>query len=105
MWHNFNHSQQSLAERYAARWQLIENWLKGLCASSEFGDKSRYIPEAIMLLMLGNDGHVAQRFSEVELEIEVTNLLGDHNKITHGKMNINLDEFFKNEKASSVCCT
>lgn len=95
MWHNFNHSQQSLAERYAARWQLIENWLKGLCASSEFGDKSRYIPEAIMLLMLGNDGHVAQRFSEVELEIEVTNLLGDHNKITHGKMNINLDDFFK----------
>ena len=95
MWHNFNHSQLGMNGRFDARWQLIENWLKGLCSLPEFADKIRYIPEAIMLLMLGNEGKVVQRFSEVALDIEITDLLGEHSRVSQGKMRINLDEFFK----------
>lgn len=95
MWHNFTHSQQALNNRFAARWQLIENWLKGLCTLPEFMTKIRYIPEAIMLIMLGNEGKVVQRFSEIELDIEISDLLGEHSRISQGKMSINLDEFFK----------
>ncbi|WP_392562319.1 DNA repair ATPase [Orbus sturtevantii] len=101
MWSGFNHSQLSLQQRIADRWLLIENWLKGLCSLSEYQASSNYIPEAIILIMLKDDTHTALKMSEIDLDIKITDLLGEHPRVKQGTLMINLDDFFNRMRRQS----
>jgi hypothetical protein len=94
MWSDFNQSQNHLNERLADRWNLIESWLKGLCTLPQYAKLKNYIPEAIVLCILDKQSSLTKTISEVELEVSVTDLLGEHRTINQGVLNINLDDFF-----------
>ena len=92
MWGDFYQSQNNLNERLAERWNLIESWLKGLCTLPQYRKLNNYIAEAIILNILDNADSLT--ISEVELEVSITDLLGEHPTINQGVLNINLDDFF-----------
>ena len=92
MWGDFNQSQNNLNERLAERWNLIESWLKGLCTLPLYSKLNNYIAEAVILNIL--DKADSLTISEVELEVSITDLLGEHPTINQGVLNINLDDFF-----------
>lgn len=101
MWSNFNQSQLSLEKRFADRWLLIENWLKGFCSLPQNQQIIAYIPEAIILFMLEQEDDKAIHISEIDLEITVTDLLGEHPMIKQGSLTINLDDFFSRMRRQS----
>ena len=92
MWGDFYQSQNNLNERLAERWNLIKSWLKGLCTLPQYRKLNNYIAEAIILNILDNADSLT--ISEVELEVSITDLLGEHPTINQGVLNINLDDFF-----------
>lgn len=94
MWSNFNQSQLSLEQRFADRWLLIENWLKGFCTLPQNQHIAAYIPEAIVLFMLEQEDNREIHISEIDLDITVSDLLGEHPRIKQGTLVINLDDFF-----------
>jgi MoxR-like ATPases len=94
MWGDFNQSQLNLKTRLADRWNLIESWYKGLCTLPQYQKLVDYIPEAILLCMLDKENSISIQISELELDITVSDLLGEHPTIKQGVLNINLDDFF-----------
>ncbi|XKM13508.1 DNA repair ATPase [Orbaceae bacterium ac157xtp] len=101
MWGDFNQSQLKLADRLADRWLLIESWLKGFCTLPQYQKLDAYISEAIILFMLDKGSNTAVNISEVDLDITVSDLLGDHASIKQGVLNINLDDFFTRMRRQS----
>lgn len=101
MWGNFNQSQTNLDSRFADRWLLIENWLKGLCTLNEYNNITAYIAEAVIMFMLDGESSISMTISEVDLDIQVTDLLGEHPTIKQGTLNINLDDFFSRMRRQS----
>lgn len=94
MWSDFNQSQVKLADRIADRWQLIENWYKGLCTLPKYQALQSYIAEAVILCLLDKQTHLNITISEMELEITIGDLLGQHQRVKQGVLTINLDNFF-----------
>lgn len=101
MWSNFNQSQLSLGQRFADRWSLIENWLKGFCTLPKNQSVANYIAEAVVLFILEHESNTAMSVSEVELDINITDLLGEHPRIKQGTLPINLDDFFSRMRRQS----
>lgn len=100
MWRDFNQSQQNLADRLDQRWRLAENWLIGLCTMPAYSQLTTYIAEAVALTLLSNQSSTANsntvttRFSEVDLEVTITDLLGEHPTIKDRSLTIKLDDYF-----------
>ena len=101
MWGDFNQSQSNLQKRLADRWILIESWFKGLCTLPQYQKLSDYIAEALVLCMLDKESSITLGISELELDISVNDLLGDHPNIIQGVLNINLDDFFSRMRKQS----
>lgn len=101
MWGDFNQSQSNLQKRLADRWILIESWFKGLCTLPQYQKLSDYIAEALVLCMLDKESSITLGISELELDISVNDLLGDHPSIIQGVLNINLDDFFSRMRKQS----
>lgn len=102
MWSDFNQSQLKLVERIADRWQLIESWFKGLCTLPQYQPLQDYIAEAIILCILDKETHLTISISEIELDVTVTDLLGQHPRLNQGVLNINLDNFFTRMRRQSL---
>ncbi|KDN09515.1 DNA repair ATPase [Gilliamella sp. Imp1-1] len=101
MWGDFDQSQLNLKTRPADRWNLIESWYKGLCTLPKYEKLSEYIAEAILLCMLDKENGLTLQVSEIELDITVNDLLGEHPTIKQGVLNINLDDFFSRMRKQS----
>lgn len=101
MWSDFNQSQLNLKKRLADRWNLIESWFKGLCTLPQYQKFSEYIAEATLLCMLDKESNITLAISEIELDITVNDLLGEHPSITQGVLQINLDDFFSRMRKQS----
>ena len=101
MWVGFNQSQLNLNERIADRWHLIESWFKGLCTLEQYQKISNYIAEAVVLCMFSKESNITTTISEVDLEISIDDLLGEHPRIIQGRLNINLDDFFSRMRQQS----
>ncbi|WP_347254533.1 DNA repair ATPase [Leminorella grimontii] len=92
MWRDFIQSQQNLGHRYAQRWSLIENWLKGLCSLPEYASLCDYVAEAVVLTLL--DKSATARFSEADLHFTVSDLMGEHPLIVDRSLLLRLDDYF-----------
>lgn len=101
MWGDFNQSQTSLMTRLADRWNLIESWFKGLCTLPQYQKFAAYIAEATMQCILDKENSITTTVSEIELDITVNDLLGEHPSIKQGALNINLDDFFSRMRKQS----
>lgn len=101
MWVNFNQSQLNLGDRLADRWLLVESWFKGLCTLTQYRDIDDYIAEAIILCMFEQQTSLPITVSEINLDVTITDLLGEHPRIKQGVLNINLDDFFTRMRRQS----
>ncbi|WP_462156830.1 DNA repair ATPase [Pseudoalteromonas sp. GB56] len=83
----------------AQQWHLLESWVSALIEQAKLEGFAHYIPEVIALL-LKNVNTEIQR-SSANLDIELDNLLSDHDNIKQGKMVIHLDEY--TQRLSTFC--
>jgi hypothetical protein len=75
----------------AERWQLIDAWLQALVNDKKIDRLRAYIPEAIALLK--TDQRIGRRFTEVELELKISGLLGEHPGIQERSLSFSVDSF------------
>lgn len=99
-WADFIHSQERLAAQPEQRLGLALTWLRGLAAQPEYAHLAPYATEAAVLLFIETapkDEHTPPfifRFSEIDLQVQVTGLLGTHPRIKNGAMTLVLDDFY-----------
>ena len=101
-WGQYQLSLEKLAGKPNEQWHLSQAWLSALLdAKAEHGQNSklmRYIPEAIALLNLGSSAGLAKvdhRSSNVDLELTVRGLLGDHPLLNDQSLSFGLDAFLQ----------
>ena len=75
-WRQYQSALDKLKGRVAERWNLTFSWLQALVRSKDLAHLGHYIPEAVALI--NGDGRVSRRATEVDLEVRVSGLLGDH---------------------------
>ncbi|MEH6469965.1 MAG: DNA repair ATPase [Halopseudomonas sp.] len=75
-WRQYQAALDKLKGRVADRWNLTYSWLQALVKSKKLEQLEHYIPEAVALL--NGDGRLSRRSTEVDLEVRVAGLLGEH---------------------------
>ena len=90
-WRRFQMALDKMLGWPAERWNLTTAWLKALVADKNLNHLARYIPEAMALI--NSDERLDRRFSQVDLELSIDGLLGDHPRIENRKLSFALDEF------------
>ena len=86
--------QKTLSELNNAldkKWALVESWLNGYIIFTEEKNVSRFIPEAIAIVLLRNAIHLEHR--QVDLQTSINGLMGEHVLIEEQSMLVALDEF------------
>ncbi|MFT7559385.1 MAG: hypothetical protein ACI93R_001296 [Flavobacteriales bacterium] len=91
-WRSFQVALEKMKGWPAERWSLSCSWLSALIDSKNIEGMNRYIPEAAALI--NADDRIDRRNSEVDLELTVTGLMGEHSKIQSQTLAFALDEFF-----------
>jgi len=112
-WNQYHLSLEKLSGLPGEKWKLSEAWLKALLEDKfsesqnsqslysqghELDKLSRYIPEAVALLNLGDrlgTSTLNRRTSNVDLELSIEGLLGDHALIQNRTLNFGLDAYLQ----------
>lgn len=107
-WDQYQLSLEKLAGKPSDQWNLSEAWLNALLDTQKSGDSAeskkvrsklqRYIPEAIALLNLGDSSspsRVSRRTSNVDLELTIEGLLGDHPLLQNQTLSFGLDAYLQ----------
>ncbi|GAA3924586.1 DNA repair ATPase [Litoribacillus peritrichatus] len=92
-WRKYQGSLDRLKGKVAERWNLSASWLTALVEGKGLAQFERYIPEAIALI--NADGRIERRPTEVDIELKVAGLLGDHPRIQNQQLGFALDEFLQ----------
>lgn len=90
-WHAYQHTLDKLKGQIGARWQLSQAWLEALVDKYELDSHRAYIPEAVAIL--NGEGRISRRVLDLDLEITVEQLMGQHNRIKDRKLHLALDDF------------
>jgi hypothetical protein len=97
-WRRFLKSLENMIGWPAERWNLSTAWLKALVDNKpELAGFERYIPEAVALI--NSDERLERRFTEIDSEISVTGLLGDHPLIQSRSLSFSVDSFLQRVKS------
>jgi len=75
----------------AERWLLTQSWLMGLVNEKSLHDIARYVPEAVAIL--NTEGKISRTLTEVDVEVEVSGLLGSHGLIEGRTLTFSVDGF------------
>lgn len=100
-WSTFESSLKELDGHLAQQWELVDAWLQAMIGtlSDDVAAQSkmrRYAPEAISMLI--DPKQVPRRTSNVELELTIEGLLGEHTRISDQCLHIGVDEFLSRLK-------
>ena len=90
----FAQYQQALevvADQPAARWSITSHWLKAWMAKTDQQHLLHYLPEAVVVLNVGETVKTTVR--RVELAFQIEGLLGQHPRIEERTLSLQLDEF------------
>ncbi len=90
-WRKYQATLSKLKGRVAERWNLTHAWLSALVESRDLHSLERYIPEAVALI--NSDERVDRRFTEADIELSITGLLGDHPTISKQALSFSVDQF------------
>ena len=87
----FNTALTALSKQPDQQWAMAHAWLSAVVSRKELGHLSRYIPEAASNLIQ------AGKFTEndAKLELQVSDLLGEHSTIKQQSLAFSLDEFWQ----------
>ncbi|OUS26756.1 DNA repair protein [Gammaproteobacteria bacterium 45_16_T64] len=89
-WQQFQSSLDKLRQSPHQRWELCQSWLEALIKSKSLDRFSHYVPETIALI---NAGNVIRRVLDVDLELTINGLLGEHRLISGQALAFSLDSF------------
>jgi hypothetical protein len=92
-WRKLHGTLDKLKGSVAQRWNLTQSWMTALVEGKNLTDLSRYIPEAVA--MINAEGRIERRPTEVDTELAVTGLLGDHPRLEKQTIVIAVDEFLQ----------
>ncbi|MFQ3228947.1 DNA repair ATPase [Reinekea sp.] len=92
-WNKFQEALVNLDSSPNAQWRLSEAWLSALISNRNLQSLSRYIPEAIALLIVPT--RVERRAIEADVEITVQGLMGEHERIQDRALSFSLDSFLQ----------
>ncbi len=87
---NFAKASDNLMDFPARRWRLVQAWLTAFTEKGEFSELKRYVPEAIALIACGD---LSRRLKKVEVEFDVTGLIGDHSRVVEQSLSMSLDDY------------
>ncbi|GAA6153636.1 DNA repair ATPase [Pseudoteredinibacter isoporae] len=90
-WRRYQLALEKMIGWPAERWNLTAAWLQALIVEKELDSLERYIPEAVALI--NADERLDRRLSEVDLELRVEGLMGDHRMIEERALSFGLDAF------------
>lgn len=91
---DFIDALKRLSGDIGGQWNLISNWVLGICRDPALQTCVSYAPEAIATLLLESADVDAGHVNECELAFAVDGLLGEHPLIMHGALNLSVDGFF-----------
>lgn len=92
-WRLYQNNLEQLLGWPVERWQLSTAWLQALVKQHNLPQLVRYIPEAVALI--NADGRLDRRFTEVDLQLSISGLLGDHPNVVDRTLAWSLDEFLQ----------
>ena len=97
-WRRYQLSLKNMLGWPAERWKLTTAWLQALLEDSGLEEKAldqlaRYIPEAVA--MINADERLDRRLTEVDVELTVEGLLGDHSSIENRTLSFALDSYLQ----------
>ena len=87
----FEEDLQGLSDDLGERYDLIQAWLEGFVAREIDDEVSHVVPEAVAMLVVGED--LEWKASQVRTRMEIEGLRGQHQRISDGAMTIRLDAF------------
>ncbi|WP_020407896.1 DNA repair ATPase [Hahella ganghwensis] len=90
-WRTYQTAQEQLHGQVDERWKLGEAWLSAMVERKKLQQFEHYIPEAVALMNAGQ--RIERRVSQTDLELEVTDLLGDHPNMDQQTLHFSLDSF------------
>ena len=90
-WRRYQMSLEKMLGWPAERWNLTTAWLQALVKEKDEEQLARYIPEAVALV--NADERLDHRFTEMDLELKIEGLLGDHPLIENRALAYSLDAF------------
>lgn len=92
-WRRYQMSLEKMMGWPAERWNLTTAWLSALVEEKQLTQLSRYIPEAVAFI--NADERLDRRLTEVDLELSIEGLLGDHRSIVDRTLSFSLDSFLQ----------
>ncbi len=92
-WRHYQLSLEKMLGWPAQRWNLTQAWLQALVQEKGLEHLARYIPEAISII--NADERLSRRQTEVDLELTVSGLLGDHTLLNSQSLSFSVDEFLQ----------
>jgi len=87
----FKDSLANLKSKPDQQWALADTWLSAVVQKQALDALSRYIPEAAGNLISG----IKTETSRAKLELEVTGLLGEHERIESQSLSFSTDEYLQ----------
>ncbi len=90
-WKRYQVALTKLEGQPAQRWSLTHAWLTALIDNKSLDGLRHYIPEA--LAIINCDQRISRRHSEVDLELKIEGLIGEHGNISNRTLSFALDEF------------
>ena len=92
-WRKLHATLDKLVGQVAQRWNLTHSWLTALVDGKGLTALVRYIPEAVA--MINAEGRIERRATEVDTELTINGLLGDHPRINKQTITLAIDEFLQ----------
>ncbi len=92
-WRQYQKSLDNLSGQPNRRWQLTNTWLNALIENKQLGRLAHYLSEAIAFLIIREP--LSRRSVEVDLEIDVQGLLGNHSRIVDRGLLLSVDNFLQ----------
>ncbi len=90
-WRHYQDVANKMQGWPAERWNVTSAWLQALVKDKNLPQLQHYIPEAVALLK--TDQRLDRRFTEVELELEIHGLMGEHPSVKNRSLKFSVDSF------------
>ncbi len=92
-WRRYQMALDKMMGWPAERWNLSTAWLDALIKEKNLEGMEGYIPEAVALI--NADERLERRLTEVDLELTIEGLLGDHPTIENRQLQFSLDSYLQ----------
>lgn len=90
-WRRYQMALDNMLGWPAERWNLTSAWLQALVDDKGLPKLARYIPEAVALINANE--RIERRFTETDLELSVSGLMGDHPLLQQQTLAFAVDAF------------